>query len=295
MSVRQMALVWEHEFSRSEQAIMLALTDHASDDGTRIFPSIARIAWKTDYSERQVKRIIKTLTKNEVLVLVCKASRHRPNEYRVDWTAAKPKDGFRGDITVSPLDGEESRGDTMTPLEKSGVTSGASRGDISRSRGDKTGFRSDIAVSPEPSVKPSFEPSDESSGISGGPAPPIDEPFLEAWGKYFPNKSQPRPKTYEKKIRARLRNPDFKKRWREAMEKASRSSYLQNEGWFQFRYFVKNDEKFQMILDGAFDGFDRGRRQSVRESGKEPRDYEREREERKNKKRAELAAKGIRL
>ena len=61
MSIRQILQVWEHEFSHPHQSVMLALADHAHEDGTGIRPSINRIAWKTGYSERSVQNILSQL------------------------------------------------------------------------------------------------------------------------------------------------------------------------------------------------------------------------------------------
>lgn len=113
MSIKQMGMVWEHEFDRPEQAVMLAIADHADHDGEGIYPSMARVAWKTGYSKRQVIRIMNGLRERGVLVLVREADpiNFRPTEYRIDWTKAQPKAPFKapsdkmspGDIDVTPL------------------------------------------------------------------------------------------------------------------------------------------------------------------------------------------------
>lgn len=144
MSVEQMSLVWKHEFGHSEQSIMMALADHAHDDGTEIRPSVARIAWKTGYEERQVHRILKTLRDDlRVLVLVKEGGgRGKPNVYRFDWTKGVKKSEFR---------------------TTKRVTSETVKGDISE-------LNPDIAVSPEPS---SIEPSENhtSNDVEGEPSP----------------------------------------------------------------------------------------------------------------------------
>jgi hypothetical protein len=109
-----MALVWEHDFDHAEQSIMLALADHAHDDGTQIRPSVARLAWKTGYEDRQVRRILKKL-RDEMKILVCTergGGRGKPNVYRFDWTKGVKKSPFspkrvtsdteKGDIAMSP-------------------------------------------------------------------------------------------------------------------------------------------------------------------------------------------------
>jgi len=142
MSIRLMSQVWEHEFSHAEQTIMLALADWANDDGGNVFPSVARIAWKTGYEERQVQRIMKKLRGTGVLVLVKRATVYRPNEYRIILSKAPLKETFET--------WKESRGDIMTP-RKGGDNLTPERGDISGERGD-------IAVTPDPSLNPSVDP-----------------------------------------------------------------------------------------------------------------------------------------
>ena len=91
MSVKQMALVWEHEFPPNEQLVMLAMADHANDEGGSIFPSLERIAWKTGYSRRSVQRIVSELRTKKILKVVKASKINRPNEYRIQWKYAEKK------------------------------------------------------------------------------------------------------------------------------------------------------------------------------------------------------------
>lgn len=167
MSAKQMGLVWEHEFNRAEQAVMLALADHADHDGSSIHPSISRISWKTGYSERHIRRTMSDLRERGILVIVREAEpdRHRPTEYRFNWSKAQPKKPFnppdRGVSRVPP--------DTTSPPDTS-VRGGGDSGDRSPP---------DIAVSPESSEQPSIQPSerDRAHGviypdIDSNPCPP---------------------------------------------------------------------------------------------------------------------------
>ena len=55
MSVRVMSMVWErYPDGGGDMLLALALADHASDDGTRVFPSVASLAKKTRQSVRTV-------------------------------------------------------------------------------------------------------------------------------------------------------------------------------------------------------------------------------------------------
>ena len=103
MSVEQMALVWKYDFGHAEQSIMLALADHAHDDGTEIRPSVARLAWKTGYEERQVQRILKHL-RDDLKILVMTeegGGRGKPNVYRFDWSKGVKKSPFKSGKRVT--------------------------------------------------------------------------------------------------------------------------------------------------------------------------------------------------
>ncbi|MGI8932939.1 MAG: helix-turn-helix domain-containing protein, partial [Phormidesmis sp.] len=114
MSIRQILQVWEHEFSHPHQAIMLALADHAHEDGTGIRPSIKRIAWKTGYSERSVQNIMGQLRDLGLLVIVVPATHNTPNEYKFKWAAVTPKPSFDEYMDVKKE--RKSRGAEFAPL-----------------------------------------------------------------------------------------------------------------------------------------------------------------------------------
>lgn len=137
MSVRLMGLVWEREMSHAQQAVLLALADHGQDDGTRIYPSYARLAWKSGYSRRQVKRLVLGLIKLGAIKRVRRGGpRAGTNSYRLNLEVFQLK---------KPLEG----GDILTPPRTSEVVSPRPP------RGDKTGLGGDIAMSPEsPSESP---------------------------------------------------------------------------------------------------------------------------------------------
>ncbi len=131
MSIMLMGKVWERTLSHGQQAVMLALADHARDDGSHVYPSLSLVAWKTGYSLRQVKRIVSDLRRSGVLAVVAPARRGRPTEYRINLAPAKEKPSFSK---------AHSKGDTM-PLQANpddvtstpvAVTSAADCGDIPR-------------------------------------------------------------------------------------------------------------------------------------------------------------------
>ena len=60
MSIRLTAAVWELDLPHNQAWVLMALADHADDEGIAE-PTIADLAWQTSYSLRQVQRILKRL------------------------------------------------------------------------------------------------------------------------------------------------------------------------------------------------------------------------------------------
>lgn len=161
MSGKIMGSVYDLDLSHVDQAVLMAMADHAEHDGTKVFPSVEYVAWKTSYSERTVQRSISRLRKAKILKLVRKARHHLPNEYRIDIAAGPRK---------APFD-PENRGDTVTPLQATEEVPPTYRGDTPDQEGRQDGSsgvtqgvaRGDTAQSPKPSSEPSVEPSEEPS------------------------------------------------------------------------------------------------------------------------------------
>lgn len=85
MSVKIMGMVWDlkkSQVNRDEKYILLAYADHASHDGTNIFPAVATIAEKTGYSERSVQMITRSLNRRGFLV-PDGSGPHGTNKWRV--------------------------------------------------------------------------------------------------------------------------------------------------------------------------------------------------------------------
>ena len=94
MSILQMVTVWEHEFPHPEQAVMLALADHAHDDGEGMRPAIDRLAWKTGYARRNIQLILKRLKASGVVVETKPATHNEPAHLKFDWSKARPKQSY---------------------------------------------------------------------------------------------------------------------------------------------------------------------------------------------------------
>ena len=110
MSVRVMSMVFEAELQPPKKLVLLALADHANDDGGRVFPSMARVALKVCMAKRPVQRSVGDLRRSGVLEETHKAGARRPTEYRIileELVAIRgdiltPIPEMRGDIAVSP-------------------------------------------------------------------------------------------------------------------------------------------------------------------------------------------------
>lgn len=86
MSIRVTTKVWEHvPYREGTLLVLLALADWASDDGSRIFPTIERLAEKARLSERATQGILRRLEKDKVIECVKRAGGRpgRASEYRI--------------------------------------------------------------------------------------------------------------------------------------------------------------------------------------------------------------------
>lgn len=97
MSAKQTGLVWELDLPRPEKYVLSVLADHAKDDGRDVYPSLARIEWKTGYGETQVRAIMRTLERRGVLVLEQKGGRGAgsTDRYRLDLSKAPRLQEFK--------------------------------------------------------------------------------------------------------------------------------------------------------------------------------------------------------
>lgn len=88
MSIALMTVVWERpDLDPYERLVMLALADHAGDDGT-CYPSIARLCARTGMKERGVQTVLKRLAARGLVKVVPNAGRHGANVYVIPSTPA---------------------------------------------------------------------------------------------------------------------------------------------------------------------------------------------------------------
>lgn len=152
VSIRISALVWELPLPRDQKFVLLAYADHASHDGTNMYPSVSLVARKTGYGERAVQKITRALQRLGWLVAdgrgPMRTNRWRfPVERLVEGEpAAAPTSGASTPRPAALLAGEP----RFTP----GVHSETAGGEREFTEGVNP-------AAPKPSLEPSFEPEEE--------------------------------------------------------------------------------------------------------------------------------------
>jgi hypothetical protein len=118
MSIKLMSAIFETEFrdlpmgeddkhskASSIKIIMLAIADHANDDGEGSYPGITRLEKKTGLSRQGVVDTIKTCKYNGLLFVMDEPSRLGTNDYRVNLDCFPLlKDASQATLLVKPLD-----------------------------------------------------------------------------------------------------------------------------------------------------------------------------------------------
>jgi hypothetical protein len=166
MSIKVMSRVWDQSKQDGPHLLLiLALADHASDDGV-CWPGIPKLAEKVRKSERQVKRLLRSLEESGELYINRCTGRGNSNLYYITvgytrdeiiHTLAKRFDfaSTEAEEIASQIIMLQEKGDTGDTISKSKkVTSRAQKGDIQGKAEERVTSRAekgDIAVSPEPS------------------------------------------------------------------------------------------------------------------------------------------------
>jgi hypothetical protein len=147
MSGKATGMAWELDIPHNQQFVLLAMADHADHNGGSIYPGTTELAWKTGYSERQVRRIIKQLRDAKILDLIAERyGKYKTNCYRIVWANAKKKQPCIREDILTP--------DILTP-DKMPV--------------DKSGTWADIQMSGNPSVYPSEDSLSEIDEVTPKP------------------------------------------------------------------------------------------------------------------------------
>jgi len=123
MSVKIMSQVWELDIDHSEMIVLLAMADHADDDGQNCYPSNAYLAWKTGYSDRQVRRVLRTLESIGIITRVAheEGGRGLATEYRLNPEKGDKKSAFMADKRRTST---TQKGDILSEKADMGVQKG---------------------------------------------------------------------------------------------------------------------------------------------------------------------------
>lgn len=148
MSAKLLGMVLEADLPRARKYVLLALADHAKEDGSDVYPSVARIEWMTGYGERQVRTLMDELERDGILVLVRQGG-YGPqdtNEYRIEagklkalrpfreWAKSRKRKGAKT-ATISLQTLQASR---VQNLQQKGAISDEIRVQFSQNKGAKT-------------------------------------------------------------------------------------------------------------------------------------------------------------
>lgn len=132
-----MGKVWDLDLPHNQLLVLLALADHADHEGNNVFPSLGLVAWKTGYSEQQVRRVLRSLEKVGILQAV-ERKPGKVTRYRIILEAGTQK--LPRVITPSKM----SVLTKSNPLHHEGVKSGSTP--------DMLSAKIDV----EPSLEPSY-------------------------------------------------------------------------------------------------------------------------------------------
>ncbi len=158
MSVLQQAMVWRLKLPHNQAWVLMALADHAHDDGSRCFPGVGQLAWKTGYGARQVRRILHDLREDGIIEAVAfvHGGRGRATEYTLYLTRGIMKASYVADR------GDPVKDDILTLALGGKADISDTKGDIPGQNPDTTGQKDDTAIAAQPSItinEPSGEPS----------------------------------------------------------------------------------------------------------------------------------------
>src|SRR5712692_11471537 len=78
-----MGAVFDLRIPPTEKLVLLAMADHAREDGTSCYPSINRLAKKTSLSKRGTQKVVHRLVAVGLVKDTGKISRHHTIEYNL--------------------------------------------------------------------------------------------------------------------------------------------------------------------------------------------------------------------
>lgn len=131
MSVKLMGAVFELDLPPMEKLVLLAMADHAQDDGTGCYASMGRLARKSSMSRRGVQKVVRRLEHERELIVPCGIShggRGRTTEYRIVLGKGEPGSQFDTDKGERGSQFSDAKGRTGSPKRANVVTQKGERG-----------------------------------------------------------------------------------------------------------------------------------------------------------------------
>ena len=114
-----MTLVFSHSTAAgADRLLLLAIADHAGDDGDDAWPSVPTLARKTGISERSVQRGISRLVDGGHLAVTRCAGRNGTNRYRVLMAPPRGRQSVTGDDLTPVTELRHPGGDTQVSPER---------------------------------------------------------------------------------------------------------------------------------------------------------------------------------
>lgn len=117
MSGKLTGQIWGLKLAPAKRDLLMALADHAKDDGSNAYPSVDFLAWKLDISPRTVQRLLRELEHDGLILATTRAGRSKPTVYKIDLSNGVKKSPFIGRQNVT------TKHDKMSPqMEQERVT-----------------------------------------------------------------------------------------------------------------------------------------------------------------------------
>src|SRR5690606_1009368 len=120
VSAKQTGLVWELNLPQNQAWVLMAMADHADHEGNNVYPGVPRLAWKTGYTTRHIRRIIAILREKGLIVVEEAGGGRKTTRYRLDLARADRKNPHRpeyaGSRRAESPQAAEPREDKMSPL-----------------------------------------------------------------------------------------------------------------------------------------------------------------------------------
>lgn len=259
MSVKSIGKVWEMDLGAPTKIVLLAMADHADHTGGNIYPRKSLIAKKCGYTKRHIISVIQELMDQEILA-VQRTLESGIKVYKIQFQNAQYQD-FQ-----EPIDDEEG-GEQI------------SRGGVNRFHGggEQISPGGVNRFHPEPKRKENLKETNPKKGeLASSDAAPLgtgedgksddlqngstkaEQELVDLWNALpepFPKirrMNGPRKKT----LRARLKDPEWRKDFKEALERVPRAKFLaghNDRGWVADIEFFLRPGTVDKILEGKYD------------------------------------------